>query len=44
MPRLHRTISMAAALVALEGVAADAAGNVYAGYTNKMNFRRFVRK
>ena len=28
----------------LEGVAADAAGNVYAGYTNKMNFRRFVRK
>jgi sugar lactone lactonase YvrE len=29
---------------ALEGVAADAAGNVYAGYTNKMNFRRFVRK
>ena len=29
---------------ALEGVAADAAGNVYAGYTNKMNFRRFVKK
>jgi DNA-binding beta-propeller fold protein YncE len=31
-------------LGALEGVAADDAGNVYAGYTNKMNFRRFVKK
>jgi DNA-binding beta-propeller fold protein YncE len=28
----------------LEGVAADDAGNVYAGYTNTRNFRRFVRK
>jgi DNA-binding beta-propeller fold protein YncE len=31
-------------LGALEGVAADDLGNVYAGYTNKMNFRRFVKK
>jgi sugar lactone lactonase YvrE len=29
---------------ALEGVAADDSGNVYGGYTNKMNFRRFVKK
>ena len=29
---------------ALEGVAADAAGNVYAGYTNKMDFKRWVKK
>jgi sugar lactone lactonase YvrE len=29
---------------ALEGVAADDLGNVYGGYTNKMNFRRFVKK
>ncbi len=28
----------------LEGVAADDAGNVYAGYTNTLNFRRFVKK
>jgi DNA-binding beta-propeller fold protein YncE len=28
----------------LEGVAADDAGNVYAGYTNTRNFRRFVRR
>ena len=28
----------------LEGVAADDQGNVYAGYTNTMNFRRFVKK
>jgi DNA-binding beta-propeller fold protein YncE len=28
----------------LEGVAADEAGNVYAGYTNTLNFRRFVRR
>ncbi len=27
-----------------EGVAADDQGNVYAGYTSKMNFRRFVKK
>lgn len=33
-----------AELGALEGVAADDAGNVYAGYTNSMNFRRFVKK
>ncbi len=29
---------------ALEGVGADEAGNVYAGYTNAMNLRRFVKK
>jgi hypothetical protein len=29
---------------ALEGVAADDQGNVYATYTNKQNFRRFVKK
>ena len=29
---------------ALEGVAADDLGNVYGGYTNKMNLRRFVKK
>jgi len=29
---------------ALEGVAADDAGNVYAGYTGTQNFRRFVKK
>jgi len=28
----------------LEGVAADDMGNVYAGYTNTLNFRRFVRR
>jgi DNA-binding beta-propeller fold protein YncE len=28
----------------LEGVAADAAGNVYAGFTNTRNFRRFMRR
>ncbi|HEY5619005.1 MAG TPA: peptidyl-alpha-hydroxyglycine alpha-amidating lyase family protein [Vicinamibacterales bacterium] len=28
----------------LEGVAADEMGNVYGGYTNTLNFRRFVRK
>jgi DNA-binding beta-propeller fold protein YncE len=28
----------------LEGVAADDAGNVYGGFTNTLNFRRFVRK
>jgi sugar lactone lactonase YvrE len=31
-------------LSSLEGVAADDAGNVYGGYTNTLNFRRFVRK
>jgi hypothetical protein len=31
-------------LGALEGVASDAAGNIYAGYTNTMNLRRFVKK
>ena len=31
-------------LGALEGVAADDAGNVYAGYTNTKNLRRFVKK
>jgi streptogramin lyase len=31
-------------LGALEGVASDEAGNVYAGYTNTMNLRRFVKK
>ncbi|HEY3642600.1 MAG TPA: peptidyl-alpha-hydroxyglycine alpha-amidating lyase family protein [Xanthobacteraceae bacterium] len=31
-------------LGALEGVGADDAGNVYAGYTNTKNFRRFVKK
>jgi DNA-binding beta-propeller fold protein YncE len=31
-------------LNALEGVAADDAGNVYGGYTNTLNFRRWVRK
>jgi sugar lactone lactonase YvrE len=33
-----------AELRALEGVAADDHGNVYAGYTNTLNFRRFVKK
>jgi len=28
----------------LEGVAVDDAGNVYAGYTNTLNFRRFVKR
>lgn len=28
----------------LEGVAADGQGNVYGGYTNTLNFRRFVKK
>jgi DNA-binding beta-propeller fold protein YncE len=28
----------------LEGVALDAAGNVYGGFTNTLNFRRFVKK
>ncbi len=31
-------------LNALEGVAADDAGNVYGGYTNTLNFRRWVPK
>lgn len=31
-------------LGALEGVGADDAGNIYAGYTNTKNFRRFVKK
>src|SRR5262245_253095 len=31
-------------LRALEGVAADDVGNVYAGYTNTLNFRRWVKK
>jgi sugar lactone lactonase YvrE len=31
-------------LGALEGVAADDEGNIYAGYTNTMNLRRFVKK
>jgi DNA-binding beta-propeller fold protein YncE len=31
-------------LGALEGVAADDAGNIYGGYTNTLNFRRWVRK
>jgi DNA-binding beta-propeller fold protein YncE len=31
-------------LGALDGVAADDAGNVYAGYTGTQNFRRFVKK
>jgi NHL repeat len=31
-------------LGALEGVAADEQGNIYAGYTNTMNLRRFVKK
>src|SRR6202163_355663 len=31
-------------LGALEGVGADDAGNVYAGYTNTKNLRRFVKK
>ena len=30
-------------LGSLEGTAADAAGNVYAGYTGAMNFRRFSK-
>lgn len=28
----------------LEGVAADAGGNVYGGFTNTLNFRRFVKR
>jgi len=28
----------------LEGVAADDQGNVYAGFTNTLNLRRFVKK
>ena len=31
-------------LGALEGVAADDAGNVYGGYTNSKNLRRFIKK
>jgi sugar lactone lactonase YvrE len=31
-------------LSALEGVASDDAGNVYGGYTNTLNFRRWVKK
>jgi sugar lactone lactonase YvrE len=31
-------------LGSLEGVGYDDAGNVYAGYTNKMNLKRFVKK
>jgi sugar lactone lactonase YvrE len=31
-------------LGALEGVTSDDAGNVYGGYTNTMNFRRWVKK
>src|SRR5436305_283302 len=31
-------------LGALEGVGVDDAGNVYAGYTNRMDLRRWVRK
>ncbi len=31
-------------LGALEGVAADDTGNIYAGYTQTMNLRRFVKK
>jgi len=31
-------------LGALEGVASDDQGNVYAGYTNTKNLRRFVKK
>jgi sugar lactone lactonase YvrE len=31
-------------LGALEGVGFDDLGNVYAGYTNKMDFKRFVKK
>jgi len=31
-------------LRALEGVASDDAGNVYGGYTNTLNFRRWVKK
>ena len=27
----------------IEGVAADAAGNVYGGFTNTLNFRQFER-
>ncbi len=30
-------------LGALEGVAVDASGHVYAGYTGTMNLRRFVK-
>jgi hypothetical protein len=30
-----------AELRALEGVASDEAGNVYGGYTNTLNFRRW---
>ena len=28
----------------LEGVASDSAGNIYGGFTNTLNFRRFVKK
>ena len=28
----------------LEGVAVDDAGNIYGGYTNTLNFRRWVKK
>jgi hypothetical protein len=31
-------------LGSLEGTAADDAGNVYAGYTGAMNFKRFTKK
>jgi hypothetical protein len=31
-------------LNSLEGVAADDEGNIYGGYTNTLNFRRWVKK
>jgi DNA-binding beta-propeller fold protein YncE len=37
-------IPESAELQALEGVAADDQGNVYGGYTNTKNFRRWVKK
>jgi hypothetical protein len=37
-------IPVTAEIPSPEGVAADDAGNVYAGYTTSMNFRRFVKK
>jgi DNA-binding beta-propeller fold protein YncE len=37
-------IEEAQSLGALEGVGADDDGNVYAGYTNAMNLKRFVKR
>jgi sugar lactone lactonase YvrE len=42
--RVTAFIPETAELGALEGVAADDQGNIFGGYTNTMNLRRFVKK